>query len=193
MTYEEYRVFADEDAPTGWVDGELTVFTSASGLPQGVGSIHALLLRFAGKRDAGTVRSATFEMVLLNLGQTREPDVLSVARANEGRLTPMRLLGPAELVIEVVFDESVTRASVDKRRDHLTEGIPEYQCFGPRPGQQRAAVQRLNIDGVYEEAALDASGSYHAAVLPGIRIDPAGCRRDRLPPLSDLMTKLVGG
>ena len=46
--------------------------------------------------------------------------------------------GPADLVIEVISDDSVTRDRVEKFDEYLEAGVREYWVIDPRPGQQRA-------------------------------------------------------
>lgn len=189
MTYEEFLAFADEDLHAEWVDGEVTIFMSASGIHQLVaGLLHALLLWFVGERGAGQVLDAPFEMVLLVVGRSREPDVLFVAKVNEHRLTPMRLRGPADLVVEVVSDESETRDLVDKLHDYQAEGIPEYVWIDPRPGHQRAGFLRLDERGVYREVPLDDLGRFRSSVLEGFWIDPSWFWQDPLPTLGHLIS-----
>ena len=133
MGYEEWLAWTDEDVHSEWVDGEVTVFMPASDRHQAVlGLLHILLALYSWRLNLGTVRLAPFEMRLAT--SAREPDILFVAKANLDRIKPMRLMGPADLVVELISDDSVHRDRIDKRRDYEAAGVPEYWLFDPRPG-----------------------------------------------------------
>jgi hypothetical protein len=54
---------------------------------------------------------APFEMRATPEDHAREPDLLFVAREHGDRLTEARLTGPADLVMDVSFDDSVAQAA----------------------------------------------------------------------------------
>ncbi len=57
----------------------------------------------------GRVRSAPFALRLETTNTSRAPDLQVMLLTNPGKLTPTAMLGPADLCIEVVSQESVTR------------------------------------------------------------------------------------
>jgi Uma2 family endonuclease len=61
-----------------------------------------------------------------------------VAKANASRLTEKRLEGPADLVIEVVSDDSVERDYDEKFIEYQDCGVQEYWIVDPRPRRNRA-------------------------------------------------------
>ena len=73
-------------------------------------------------------------------------------------LTPERLLGPADLVVELISDNSVTRDRRDKFGEYAAAGVPEYWLFDPRPHRQTAAFFHLTEEGSYRAAELDGDG-----------------------------------
>ena len=111
----------------------------------------------------------------------RLPDLLFVAAAHLDRVTPQRLLGPADLVIELISPDSVGRDRTAKFQEYEAAGIPEYWLFDPRPGQQRSTFYRMTTRGRYEAVALDADGRYHSVVLPGFWLRPAWLWQEPLP------------
>jgi Uma2 family endonuclease len=194
MSYEEFLKFADEDVHGEWVDGEVIVFMPATGLHQDlIGFLYMLLSWFSQERDLGKVRFAPFAMRLANLRWSREPDLLFVAKANLYRLTETRLNGPADLVIEIVSDESEERDHEIKRRAYQEGGIPDYWVLDPRPGHQRAIFRQLAASGVYEEVALDERGCYASRVLPGFWLDPEWLWQDPLPRPYELLPLILAG
>jgi Uma2 family endonuclease len=62
----------------------------------------------------GRLIPAPFEMRATPDGASREPDLLFVAKEHLDRLTQDRLNGPADLVVEVISDDSLGRDRADK-------------------------------------------------------------------------------
>lgn len=182
MTYEEWLAWPEgESRQSEWVAGEVTVSMPPSGLHQEVIAFLFIVLRvYARFFDLGIVRQAPFEVRLAD-GSSREPDLFFLAKANRERLTPQRLLGPADIAVEVVSPDSVRRDRLEKFAAYALAGIPEYWLLDPRPGRQRQEFFRLTDEGVYEPVAVDDGGRFRSAVLPGFWLRPAWLREDPLP------------
>ena len=112
---------------------------------------------------------------------SREPDLLFVARDHRDRIADKRVEGPADLVVELISDDSVTRDRVDKSREYEAAGIPEYWLLDPRPRQQRADFYQLTGAGTYRPVSPDADGRYHSVVVPGFWLRPDWLWQDPLP------------
>ena len=182
MTYEEYLAWEDEGAHGEWVDGEVIVFMPPTILHQLLsGFLYTLLSSYARRLDLGLVVAAPVEMQLFPGRLSREPDLLFVAREHLDRLTPERLVGPADLVVEIVSDSSVARDRVDKFYEYQEAGVPEYLIIDPRPGKRRVDFYRLTAEGTYLAVLPDAEGRYHSSVLPGFWFDPEWLWQDPLP------------
>jgi Uma2 family endonuclease len=180
MSYEEWLAWAGESTQSEWVDGEAIVFMPPKTVHALIsGWLFNLLWLYTDLLDLGQVIQAPFEMRLAH--SAREPDILFIARRNLERLTPERLLGPADLVVELVSDDSVTRDRRDKLAEYAAAGVPEYWLFDPRPRRQTSAFFLLTEEGDYRAAKLDEDGRYHSAVLPGFWLDPAWLWREPLP------------
>jgi len=193
MTYEEWLAFADEDVHGEWVNGEATVFMTATGIHQDViGFIYRLLMWFNDERGLGTIRFAPFAMYLPELGWEREPDLLFVARANEHRIEAARVIGPADLAIEIVSDDSVRRDQRDKLAAYEAAGVPEYWIVDPRPRHRGCRFLHLDAHGRYQDIPLDAEGRYHSLALPGFWLDPSWLWQDPLPKPHRLMPLILG-
>jgi Uma2 family endonuclease len=95
--------------------------------------------------DLGTVLTRPFQMKLARSG--REPDVLFVAKEHLARLQPTLLQGPADLVVEIVTDESVARDRGTKFEEYREAGLPEYWLLDPRIEQ--AGFYHLDDRGRY--------------------------------------------
>ena len=182
MTYEEFLAWGEESQQMEWVDGEVIVFMPPTDKHQAViVFLTTLLAAFVDLFDLGAVRVAPFEMRVQPDGASREPDVLFVAREHLDRLTPERLAGPADLVIEVISDSSLRRDRTDKFYEYQEAGVLEYWLFDPRPGKERADFWHLTAQGKYEPVLPDAEGRYHSAVLPGFWLRPDWLWQNPLP------------
>ena len=182
MSYDEFLAWADEDVHAEWVDGEVIVFMPPTIKHQAIVSFLLMLISgFADLFNLGVVLTAPLEMRARPDGPAREPDLLFVAREHLDRLTPARLAGPADLVIEIVSDSSAARDRVDKFYEYQEAGVREYWIFDPRPGKERVDFYHLTAQGKYQAVLPDADGRYHATVLPGFWLHPDWLWQDPLP------------
>lgn len=193
MTYEEWLAWPDaESKQTEWVDGEAIFFMPPKTVHAMVlGLVYRLVIDYVDLFDLGQVIFAPFEMRLER--SAREPDLLFVATDHLDRLTPERLLGPADLAVEIVSDDSTTRDRRDKFREYAAAGVPEYWLFDPRPGHHRADFFGLTADRTYEPIPPDADGRVHSRVLPGFWLDPAWLWQEPLPKPASLLALIAPG
>ena len=174
MTYEEFLAWADEDIHAEWVNGEVIIHVTAKQRHQ---EIVRFLLELFGLFNqffrVGRFLMAPYQMKLGPDGPGREPDILFVAREHEARVTEQGVSGPADLVIEVVSDDSVTRDRVEKFEEYEQYGVPEYWIIDPRPRRFRAEFYQLDERGQYQHVPAGREGVYHSKVLPGfwLRVD----------------------
>jgi Uma2 family endonuclease len=186
MSYEAFLEWADEDTHAEWVNGEVIVFMPPKNIHQTtLVFLHELLSLFARLFDLGKVGFAPFEVKLKPAGSAREPDLFFIAKENLGRLTEERLVGPADLIVEIVSDDSVRRDRYDKFREYRDAGVREYWIVDPRPAKQRADFFRLTEGGEYELYATEDDEQVVSHVLPGFWLRPAWLwQADRLNPLT---------
>jgi Uma2 family endonuclease len=191
MTYEEFLELPD-GLHAEWVDGEAYIFMPTTEEHQDAFSLlHLLLATFVRVFDLGKVMLAPFEMVAVPDRSYREPDILFVAKEHLSRLTRQRLTEPADLAIEIVSDDSVTRDRRDKRREYEAIGVPEYWILDPRPRQHRAEFYRLGDAGTYEPIEPDAEGRVHSRVLPGFWLRPEWFWQVPLPDPDELLVEIA--
>jgi Uma2 family endonuclease len=189
ITYEEFVAQIEEGTHAEWVNGEAIIFMPPNVKHQSVaGLLYWLIVGFVDLFDLGRVWAAPLEMRAMPDGPAREPDIMFVAKVHLDRLTAQRLVGPADLAIEVISDESAGRDRADKFYEYEEAGIQEYWLFDPRPRRERADFHRLNAEGKYEPIPLDAARRFHSALLPGFWLKPEWFWQDPLPsPFSLLM------
>jgi Uma2 family endonuclease len=168
MSYEEYLAWADEDTRAEWVAGEVIVSMPPKDLHQRlVEFLYYLLGTFIRLNSLGLLRIAPFEVKLSAEGPARQPDLMFLRAAHLDRLTPERVVGPPDLIIEVVSDDSEHRDRVDKFNEYEAAGVPEYWILDNRPQRRRAYFYRLGAEGQYLQVGLEPGGIYRSAVLEG--------------------------
>lgn len=172
MSYEEFLAWAGEDTHAEWVDGEVIEFIPAKPVHQiTLKFLSDLLSMFAGLFDLGVVLVAPLEMRLSHA--SREPDIIFVSKKNLSRLTKDRFEGPADLVIEVVSDDSVHRDRRQKFKEYRAEGVPEYWIIDPRPGKLRADFYSLDDDGNYDLFATEEDEKVESRMVQGFWLRPS--------------------
>lgn len=182
MSYEEFVTQIDESAHAEWVNGEAIVFMSPKERHQALANfLEVLITLFVDFFELGIVRDAPYEMRVDPAGPAREPDLLFIAHDHLDRVTENGLAGPADLVIEIISEESFKRDRDDKFYEYESAGIGEYWLFDPRPRRQRAEFYRLSEAGVYQPILPDAEGRYHSMILPGFWLQSAWLWQNPLP------------
>ena len=181
MTYDEFLALPDH-AHAEWVRGEVTIFVPPTIRHQRIAFFLATLLAWYARRfKLGEVLMAPVEMRLAARGSSRDPDILFVATTHLDRFSAARLDGPADLVVELLSDDSVARDRREKLAEYEAAGVAEYLIVDPRPGREGVDLHRLTGAGVYQRVPPDATGRVHLATLPGFWLDPAWLRQDPLP------------
>src|SRR5688572_26235827 len=95
--YEWVRGFVVKMSPVTDIHDDLT------------GYFRELFRAYFALQPIGIVRTAPFVMHLANIPSRREPDLQIILNSNPGTLTSTAMRGPADICIEVVSPESVTR------------------------------------------------------------------------------------
>jgi Uma2 family endonuclease len=168
MSYEEFLAWAGEDTHAEWVNGEVIIFMPPLDPHQTVIEfLYQLLNLFSSVFDLGRLRVAPFELKITSEGNSREPDLMFIAKQHLERLTPKRVAGPPDLIIEIVSDDSTHRDRVDKYDEYEAGGVPEYWIIDNRPGRQRGLFYQLDKQGQYQSVPVGADGIYRSATLPG--------------------------
>ena len=193
MTYEEYLDWYDGDAGRRgeWVDGEVIQFVTTSSRHQDLTTfLIGILVVYLDIRRVGRLYSQTFELRTRE-GAAREPDIVVLLNEHLGRLENVRLRGAADVVVEIVSPDSVSRDRRDKRAEYAVAGVPEYWLVDPRIRNQSFEVLALGPDGCYTAVTPDAEGKLRSTVLPGVWADPGWMLLDELPSVIRLGTAMA--
>ncbi len=172
MSYDEYVKWFGEGHIGEWVEGRVVEFMPPDERHQDVVLFLAQVLNlFVLTRNLGKVMISPFEMRIRDGRSSREPDVLFVSTKHLGRIDGTRLDGPADLVIEVVSDESVTRDQREKMIDYAMARVPEYWIIDPRPTRELVKGYRLAPESYYINIEHGSAGTPVSQVVPGFPID----------------------
>jgi Uma2 family endonuclease len=143
--------------------------------------VRQLLNAYFELNPIGRALSAPFVMRLDDTDSFREPDVQVILNGNPGTLTDTTMLGPADICIEVVSPESVTRDYGEKFAEYEEAGVREYWIVDPM--RQRCQFNRLDASGVYVVAYPDDASQYHTPLLPKLALAVPTLWQDDLPGL----------
>ena len=164
---EELFEGLDEETKAELIDGELVYHMPASAVHNRIlGLVQTVMIAVATRQGAGEV---FVDMLEMRLGRQRYvPDASFVATAHLDRVLPTRLEGPADLVVEVLSPESVTRDRGVKMRDYAAAGVQEYWLIDP--DAQQVQVYAHQAGGTFQPLPPDASGTNGSQVLPGFAL-----------------------
>jgi Uma2 family endonuclease len=192
LSYQEYLAWDYECGITEWVDGEVIFHMPPKRAHQQiVAFLDRLLGVFVEMFNLGVVQIAPFTMRLIESGSAREPDLFFLANENLERYTEIELVGPADLIVEVISEDSVARDRGDKFYEYQEAGVREYWIIDPRPGKQRVDLYVLSVDGRYQPVLATADNIYHSAILTNFWLKEAWLWSEKPNPLAAL-TEIVG-
>ena len=167
MTFEEWLHLDYEGGLSEWVEGEARLYMSATNRHQAIVEFLIQLMGpYVRKARLGVVKLAPYAMEAVRGGSGREPDLTFVATGHEDRRRESHLVGPPDLVVEVVSEDSVARDLVEKLREYEAAGVREYWVIDSRPNEARADFFVL-VNGRFLSQPADAEGVYRSPVIPG--------------------------
>lgn len=193
MTYAEYTAWLDKEVGRRgeWVDGEVIAFVSATFLHENLVSFLNAILRFVlDVRGLGVVVGSNYELRTRE-GAARQADLTVVLNEHRDRITDRRLVGAADLVVEVISPDSVSRDRHDKLHEYAEAGIPEYWVLDPREGRESVEVFLLGGNGRYAPVGPDRDGLLRSSVIPGVWLDPRWLIGGELPSVAPLAIKMA--
>lgn len=178
----------DEDAPWELLDGRLVMSPASDRHEDLFRFLLTLLSAWLDEVGGGIVRGSRYPM-RLDARWSPEPDLLVVNDRHRGRMTPQRLEGPADLVVEIASDGDPGFEEREKLPRYREAGVPEIWLLSP----QRAAVRadRLQPSGGYRTEELG-TGRLASTVLPGFAIDVGWLWEDPLPSTVACLRGLLG-
>ena len=182
VSYEDFLQWPGEDAHVEWVNGKVVSMSPVSWEHSDVGAfLHSLIRHYVEAHDLGAVVSDPFQMKTGPDLPGRAPDILFVAKANLGRMRPLFLEGPGDLVVEIISPGSRAVDRGEKFFEYEQGGVPEYWLIDPQ--RRQAEFYQRGEDGIYRPGPVDAQGRYSSRALPGLWLQVDWLWQRPLPPL----------
>ncbi len=150
-TREDWEEASGDSRFVELIDGRLVVHSPVSELHARAQTLlQSLLTMHVAQQRLGTVRSGPFTM---DLGVKRkfEPDLMYLAEASRQRIQSDRLVGPADLVIEIASPSTRSYDRNDKRGCYRDAGVGEYWIVDPMLRRVSIDVPAGNEIGSYAE------------------------------------------
>ena len=191
MSYEAFLAWVPDGVQAEWVGGEVSVLPTSDRHVRLSRLLVNVLPSFLAVFNLGEVFPAPFQMRARPDGPGREPDLLVLLTAHLDRVKRHWIEGPADFVVELVSNESVTTDRVVKRREYEAAGVREYLILDAREGRFAFEFYRLDVSGHYQPVPPDADGRVHSEVLPGFWLDPHWFKQDPLPDAEDLLLEIA--
>jgi Uma2 family endonuclease len=188
VSEEEFYRLADEDADWEYLDGRLLMHSPASDRHEDLFRfLLTLLSAYLDERGGGVVRGSRYPM-RLDERWSPEPDLLVVRDSRRHLLTPRRLEGPADLVIEIASESDPSLDEREKLPRYRQAGVEEVWLVDPFAKRLMASVR----GGSGYAARTLATGRLEASALPGFWIEVAWLWRDRLPSTVACLREILG-
>jgi Uma2 family endonuclease len=189
VSYEDFLAWCDEDIRAEWVDGDIIMVSPASKQHQQIlRFLMSLISSYVELKNLGEVLPAPFQMKLDKTRSGREPDLIYVTSVHLDRLKDTYLDGPADMVVEIVSEESINRDRGEKFAEYETAGISEYWLIDPI--HQQAEFYRLGADNYYHLILPDEAGIYHSEVVKGFWLRVSWLWEEPLPPILEVWREL---
>jgi len=163
-----------------WSQGAVIRLTPVSSAHDRLSTYFRLLLEaYFALKPLGQVRSAPFVMRLDAVGTMREPDLQVILHTNSGSLTETAMIGPADICIEIVSDESIARDYGDKFEEYEKAGVAEYWIVDPL--RQECRFLRRQATGRFATILPDQGGHYRSPLLPSLELHVPSLWKEPLP------------
>lgn len=188
LSWEEFLDWTNEDANAEWVDGEVVMHSPVHERhDELVSFLHTVFRVLVRRRRLGKVRGPEFLMHIESHPSGRAPDLFFVKNEHLGRLGPTFLEGPADLVIEVVSDESLARDRGEKYLEYEEAGVPEYWILDPK---RRVPEFYLLGEGRYQPAPVEPGGLYRSRQIEGLSVRVGWFWQEPLPDEVEVLREL---
>jgi Uma2 family endonuclease len=167
LTYEEYALLPEDGKIHEIIDGD-HYMTPAPGTNHQTISRriqHQLYVQIE-ERGLGVVFNAPTDLELSRIDIV-QPDLLVILTARQGIVTPAKVLGAPDLVIEIVSKSTREKDETLKFALYQRSGVPEYWVVH---GEDRVVKKyRLTESGYVLEGEF--SDEIAVSVLPGVTVD----------------------
>ena len=177
LSEEEFYRLADEDSDWEYLDGRIVMHSPASNRHENIFCFLLTLLRvYLDEKKCAVVRGSRYPM-RLDPSWSPEPDILVVRESRRHLMTPRRLEGPADMVIEIASESDPRLDYREKLPRYRQAGIEEIWIINPFENEVLLEVQTT---AGYTTQTLFA-GRLESKVLPGFWIEVSWLWQEELP------------
>jgi Uma2 family endonuclease len=168
-TVEDYDALPDDGYRYELIDGELIEMPAPSLLHQAVQAyLASLFVAFVMAHRTGRVYVSPVDVQLGGL--VVQPDIVYVSNERSEVLTPRRVVGAPDLVVEILSPATRTHDLTTKREIYRLEGVHEYWVVDL---EARSARVWALVGDRYVEQHPDEQGQHASTILPGFVVDVA--------------------
>lgn len=168
-TYEDYVDFPEDGKRHEVVDGEHVVNPAPTTEHQMVsGKLFAILYDAVQRPEIGIVFAAPTD-VELSPTDIVQPDLVVVLRTNRRLITPTKIKGAPDLVVEILSPSTERMDRGSKRRLYDRSGVSEYWIVDPR----EHTIEQFTRTAVRKDFELEvcASKTFTSSTLGGCEFD----------------------
>ncbi len=165
LTYSDYMQIPEDECQHEIIDGIHYVNPAPNLYHQTVSRrIQFLLYARIEQQNLGVVFNAPCDVQLAEY-DILQPDLVVVLNPRRHILSPTKIAGTPDLVIEILSPTTEWRDRNVKRERYQKAGVPEYWIVDPF---ERSVEQLVLRDGVYQP--LPASDVLHLTILEGVSL-----------------------
>ena len=167
LTYEDYALFPDNGMIHELIDGEHYMTPAPETYHQKISRrIQFQLYVQVEEKDFGQVINAPVD-VQLSSYDIVQPDLIIVLKQHETLISPKKVLGPPDLVVEITSESSRSKDRTLKYNLYEKAGVPEYWLVD----MENHEVQKYRL----YESRFRLAGSHRQEIsfdgLSGVRVD----------------------
>ena len=170
LTYADYTAI-DDGLRYELIHGRLIMAPAPKIKHQNTsGNLHLLIASYVKKKKLGTVLAAPTDVILDN-HSTLQPDILFVAMERREIIEPHAIVGPPDLIVEIISPGSVEQDRYEKKGLYEQHGVQEYWLVDP----ENKSVEILALKEKRYELAqvVSEKGEILSYVIKGLKIDLA--------------------
>lgn len=177
LSEDDFYRLADEDSDWEYLDGRIVMHSPASNRHEDLFRfLLTLLSAYLDERGGAEVRGSRYPM-RLDAHWSPEPDLMVVRAARRHLMTPRRLEGPADMVIEIASESDPRLDLREKLPRYREAGIDEIWHVDPFA---REVLAESRAAAGYTSRVLTA-GRLHSEVVPGFWIEVDWLWQPELP------------
>jgi Uma2 family endonuclease len=177
LSEEEFYRLAGEDSDWEYLDGRIVMHSPASDQHEDIFRfLLTLLSAYLDERKGAVVRGSRYPM-RLDASWSPEPDILVVREHHRHLMTPRRLEGPADMVVEIASESDPRLDYHEKLPRYRQAGIEEIWIVNPF---EREILVEVKTSISYATRVLS-SGRLESQVLPGFWIEASWLWQKDLP------------